>query len=135
MKRKWKFLLCFVLLLGMLPAAKWGTSTPLQVVTNVELICREDEETICRRYTKPHKVQQVLNYLRLQKDLGKAEIDPERVRGTALQIDVCLSDGTRQVYYQRAGQYLSRQYHTWQKIDPKRAEAFTQSVRVTPGDI
>ena len=135
MSWKWKIFLCVLPIVVVVLAAKKKETVPLKVVTEVELICQEGDNIICRHYTKSHKVRQVLNYLRLQKNLGQAEIDPERVRGTVMQIDVCLSNGTRHVYYQRAGQYLSRQYRPWQKINPKQAEAFTQLIRVTPSDI
>ena len=132
---KWKIFLCMLPILAVALVMKKKEPVPLQLVTNVELICQDGDNVFYRRYTKPYKVQQVLNYLRLQKNLGKAEIDPERVRGTAIQIDVCLSDGARHVYYQRAGEYLSKQYRPWQKINPIQAKAFTQLIRVTPSDI
>lgn len=135
MSWKWKIFLCILPIVVVVLAAKKKETVPLKVVTEVELICQEGDDMICRHYTKSYKVRQVLNYLRLQKNLGQAEIDPERVRGTVMQIDVCLSNGTRHVYYQRAGQYLSRQYRPWQKINPIQAEAFTQLIRVTPSDI
>ena len=135
MGRKWKIILCVLPLFALFFVTKKKEPVPLRMVTNVELICQEDNNVFYRCYTKPHKIQQVLNYLRLQKNLGQPEVDPERVRGTAIQIDVCLSNGVRHVYYQRAGEYLSRQYRPWQKINPIQAETFTQLIRVTPSDI
>lgn len=135
MSWKRKIFLCVLPIIALALVTKKKETVSLKLVTDVELVCQEGDHIICRHYTKPHKVQQVLNYLRLQKNLGQAEIDPERVRGTVIQIDICLSNGARHVYYQRAGQYLSRQYRPWQKINPVQAEAFTQLIRVTPSDM
>ena len=114
-----------------------GRKPPAQtrVVTQVDIVCDQGYRIFHRHYTQPQKIQQVLNYLRLQENLGPADMDPERVEGPVFRIAVRLSDGSDSVYYQRCGRYLSKEYHSWQKIDPKQAVAFYRMLQLTPTDI
>lgn len=133
MKKFWIILLMLCLCLF---SCSCGRKPPGQtrVVTGVDVVVESHQGVIHRHYTKPHKIRQVLNYLRLQDSQGPADTDPERIAGPVMRIDVKLSDGSNKVYYQRSGRYLSRQYHPWQKIDPKQAAQFSQILQVTPTD-
>ena len=105
------------------------------VVCEVDVTCRRGKQMQQFQYTQPGKMEMVLDYLRLQPDLGPVDADPERYAGEQIRIDVILSDGTARVYYQQAGQFMSRQLHPWQRIDPQRAEAFSQKLRKTATDL
>lgn len=76
----------------------------------------------------------VLNYLRLQKDLGTPNVDPEMVLGDRMQIDVIMSDGTHRFYYQQSGRFLSEKKNDWHKIDPKLASGFELRLQMIPTD-
>lgn len=91
----------------------------LRLVTQVDVQYRHGQQTIRRQYTAPEKMSDLLNYLRLLKDCGRPETDPEKTLGDACKITLHLSDGSRRVYHQRAGRYLSRDLSPWKKIDPK----------------
>lgn len=94
---------------------------PLRIVTQVSVTCRPTDGIGERHYTQSQKMEAILNYLRSLEYAGKAEVDPELLAGNAYQITVQLSDGSTQVYYQRADRYLSRNCAPWEKIDPEQA--------------
>ena len=107
----------------------------VRVVTQVEIVCRSPQDVLYRRYTQPKKICRVLNYLRLQKGMGPADEDPEKLTGHVWKINVILSDGSRGVYYQHGGRYLSKKYHPWQKIDSGLATEFFQTLQMIPTDL
>lgn len=94
---------------------------PIAVVTRVEVSCREGSYQLRRVYTRPEKMEKILNYLRLQKNMGAPMEDPERMLGAAYRILVETSDGTSHIYQQRLDRYLSRDYKPWQKIESEQA--------------
>ncbi len=106
----------------------------LRVVTQVDVACDRGYQVLRRQYTKPEKVSMVLNYLRLQKDLGPPERDPNSVPGDWMQIDVTMSDGSHRLYYQHSGQFLSEMNHNWHEIDPKLALDFDLHLQMIPTD-
>ena len=133
MKGITKILLILIALAG-LPGCARKEEKTVSVVTGVQITESNGNRSICRQYTHPQNIQMVLDYLRLQENLGIAEEDPERLSGTAFVIDVILSDGSHSVYYQRGGRYLSKKYHPWQKIDTKKAADFYRMLQRTPTD-
>lgn len=133
MKRISKCFVIFIVLLSMCGCGR-KQRDKVRVVTAVQVTISDDNNMTLRQYTKPQNIQKVLNYLRLQENLGAAEEDPERLTGTAFVIDVMLSDGSHSVYYQRGGRYLSKEYHSWQKIDRERAMDFNRMLQQTPTD-
>ena len=76
---------------------------PLRVVTRIDVAADRGYQILRRQYTQPEKISMVLNYLRLQKNLGDPNVDPELVLGDKVQIDVTMSDGTHRLYYQQSG--------------------------------
>lgn len=122
MKKRGKF--CLILLFALLLSG-WKKKPPeaVRVVTRLDISCYHDYGISCWTYTQPEKMEWILNHLRQRKNLGTAQTDPERLLGDAYRIDICLSDGTHHVYYQRADRYFSRQGHAWQKTDPDQAAA------------
>lgn len=91
---------------------------PMALVTQVEVSCRDGDRQLRRVYTQPEKMCQVLNYLRLQKNLGAPHTNPERIMGPAYRICIRTLDGRQHIYQQRADRYLSREYAPWQIIEP-----------------
>lgn len=76
----------------------------------------------------------VLNYLRLQKDLGPPDVDPEMIFGDRMKIDVTMSDGTHRLYYQQSGKFLSEKNQLWHMIDPELASGFQLRLQMIPTD-
>ena len=124
-------LLCLGLLLA---GCGRKNKTALRVVTQVDVACDRGYQVLRRQYTQPEKVSMVLNYLRLQKDLGPPERDPESAAGDRMQIDVTMSDGSHRLYYQHCGQFLSEKNQNWHEIDPKLALDFDLHLQMIPTD-
>lgn len=108
--------------------------TALRVVTQVDVACDRGYQVLRRQYIKPEKVSMVLNYLRLQKDLGAPEQDPETAAGDRMQIDVTMSDGSHRLYYQHCGRFLSEKNQNWHEIDPELALDFDLHLQMIPTD-
>lgn len=116
MKKGWKILVfLFVFLLA--GCAKREQKPPA-VVTKVNVIYNHAGFDIMRSYTDTEKIEEILEYLRLQKTVGRAEMDPERLFGDVFRIEVLLSDGQRRVYRQYANRYISKDNRPWRKIKP-----------------
>lgn len=133
MKRWWKVLSVCALLFILLGIKK-APPEPPRVVTQLNVSCDRGYCVARRTYTDCHKIEPILNHLRQRKNLGAALTDPERLAGDSYRIELCLSDGTRYVYYQRSGRYYSAQCHLWQKTDPKQAQILVDLLRRTPSD-
>lgn len=117
LKRIWVLFLLFLFIPG---SMRRITTTPVpRLVMQIDVTCTRQEQTLQRYYTDQEKMSAILNYLRLAKDQGPAETDPERILGDAFKIVLHYSDGSRKVYYQRADRYLSREQQRWGKIDPE----------------
>lgn len=123
-----------ILLLVMLSGCRAEKPEPLRVVTQVDVACDRGYQIMRRQYTKPEKVSMVLNYLRLQKNLGPPNVDPDLILGNRMQIDVTLSDGTHRLYYQHSGVFLSEMNQKWHEIDPKLASNFDFRLQMIPTD-
>ena len=122
---------CLILLLA---GCDHKNETALRVVTQVDVACDRGYQVLRRQYTQPKKVSMVLNYLRLQKDLGPPERDPESAVGDRMQIDVTMSDGSHRLYYQHCGQFLSEKNQNWHEIDPELALDFDLHLQMIPTD-
>ena len=134
---KMKCLKCclFMVLLGViLTGCREKAAVPLRVVTHVDVAYDRGYQILRRQYTKPEKVSMVLNYLRLQKDMGDPNVDPEMVLGDRMQIDVVMSDGTHRYYYQQSGHFLCEKNEKWHMIDPKLSENFDFYLQMIPTD-
>ena len=129
-----KWYLAAAIVMGLLTGCAQRTAAPLRVVSRVDVICDRGYQILRRQYTEPEKISMVLNYLRLQKDLGKPNVDPEMILGDTMQIDVTMSDGTHRLYYQQAGRFLSEKKENWHEIDPKLASGFELRLQMIPTD-
>lgn len=121
MKKSWKILLylCVALFLS---GCKKQEIRPPAVVTQVQIRCIHDGAQIDRCYTEEGQIRAVLDCLRLQRSKGTAQMDPERMLGDVFVISVYMSDGQTHIYRHRGGQYLSRDSHPWQNVDPEHVE-------------
>ena len=93
----------------------------IRTVSRVEVVCDRGYTVQRKCYTNQEDMHMILNHLRLRKNLGPAETDPERVLGTSYYVRVLLSDNTVHHYQQRAGRYFSSLYGPWQRVDPMQA--------------
>ena len=118
MGKVWK-IFCWILL-GMVLLCGCRKEERLQqpVVEKIEISGIYDSGGFYLTLTEEAEMEAVLNQLRFFKHLGQADMDPERALGDSITIRVCLSDGERHVYRQRADRYLSKDNKPWQKIDP-----------------
>ena len=133
MTRKWIWIVV-VLFTTILTGCGTEKPRPVRVVTRVDVACDRGYQVLRRQYTKPEKVSMVLNYLRLQENLGPPEVEPDAVAGERIQIDVTMSDGTHRFYYQQSGQFLSEQNENWHEINPELAADFDLHLQMIPTD-
>ena len=130
-----KYLMLPVLLLFCLPGATAHRQEPLlPVVDRVEVDCKQGAVHQLRRYTSDEKMSWVLNFMRLQENLGQPEENPELAAGDVYTVTVHLSDGRERIYRQRADRYLQIDGDTWQKIDPDWGNNFYYLLQTLPSD-
>jgi len=106
----------------------------VDLVTQVEIVFRQEQTTLSRRYTHPQKIQPVLHYLRLLRYKGRAQTDPEKIVGEAFDITLHYSGGGQKIYRQRANRYLSKNGHAWERIDPDHARYLRSLILAIPSD-
>lgn len=124
MGRFWK-MLCLVFAASLIFCGCQAEETVTQsVVERVNISGWHDGTAVALTLTEQTSMEAVLDYLRLQRSQGRADVDPERILGNAYTIEICLSNGQTHIYRQRADRYLSKDNHPWQKIDPDRGSSF-----------
>lgn len=124
-----------MLLSGTVSAALQGNISQPHTVTQVRVVCQHKGNTMTRCYTRPYKMETVLNYLRLLKHNGQADTDPERLMGDCFEITLYYSNGQQGIYRQRANRYLSKNAHAWGKIVPEQAQLLYPMLQSMPSDI
>ena len=122
MKRFWKRL-SVILLAFVLSGCRNSKNFSPVVVDRVQIQGWHGEEMISRSYVEEGQIQGVLNCLRLYRNRGIAQTDPERIVSDVYVIRVHLSDGTQQIYRHRGGKYLSKNSRPWCRVDPQQMEA------------
>ena len=115
--------MCIIFLAAFLTGCEERTGPTTAVVDRVQIQCRHAGEMICRSYVEEGQIRSVLDCLRLYKTRGTAQTDPERILGDVFEIRVHLTDGSERIYRYRGGQYLSKDSHVWQKVDPEQGKA------------
>ena len=104
-------------------------------VTQIQIICRRDEQILTRCYTQPHKIQPVLHYMRMLKQEGAADTDPERLTGDRFDITLYYSDGQQRIYRQRSNRYISKNNQPWKKINWAHAQLLYPILQTMPSDL
>lgn len=92
-----------------------------RVVTGVDILYRQNQDSLERHYTSSEKMQLVLNYLRLLEYAGIPNTDPEMYTGNVCRICLRLAGGGSRTYYLYADHFLSVDYRPWQQIVPDRS--------------
>lgn len=130
-----KYLMLPMALLLCVPGSFGRRQIPaLPVVDRVDVECRQGAVRQQRHYTNGEKMSWVLNYLRMQKNLGKPAEDPEQASGDAYNIYVSVSDGRKVRYRLRGDRYFCREDQPWQKIDPDWGGSFYYLLQTLPSD-
>lgn len=127
-------MLPLLLLLGIPGSIAPGRTPALPIVNRVDVECRQGAVYQQRHYSSDEKISWVLNYLRMQKNLGKPEEDPERAAGDMYTVFVSMADGQKLVCRQRADRYFCRSDQIWQKIDPDWGSSFYYLLQTLPSD-
>lgn len=133
MGKAWKFsilFLCVIFLWGCQPKKPQSP----RLVTMIRVSGVHQDIPLDVIYTQPQKMETLLYYLRSLEELGQAETDPERIMGDRFQITVSYSDGTRQIYRQRADRFLSRNDRPWKNVDPQKASLLYPLLMSMPAD-
>ena len=104
-------------------------------VTQIQVICYHDGEHLTRHYTHPRKIQPVLHYMRLLKQEGAADTDPEQLIGDRFDITLYYSDGQNRIYRQRSNRYLSKNSQPWEKINTKQAQFLYPILQAMSSDL
>lgn len=105
------------------------------IVTQILVVSHHGDHDMTRQYTQPHKIQPVLQYLRLLKREGTADLDPELLTGDRYDITLYYSDGQQKIYRQRSNRYLSKNCQQWEKINQEQAERLYPILQAMPSDI
>lgn len=123
-----------LLLLPLLAGTVQAKGHGLNIVTQVQVICRSENTTITRSYVQPHKIEAVLNYLRLLKCSGKADCNPEQLAGNSFTIILQDAAGQRSIYRQQANRFISKNSKPWKKISPAQANRLYPLILALPAD-
>lgn len=127
-------ILIFLLLSAFLSGAVSAKANALSMINQVCITCKRENTTVTRVYVQPHKIQAVLNYLRLLECGSKTDADPEHITGDCFEISLYSTDGQHSIYRQRANQYFSKNAQPWKKIPPEQASLLFPIVRSLPTD-
>lgn len=136
-----KFIKNFSIILLLLCVILCGTinvcakSSDLNVITQVQVICHRGNSTVNRIYVQPHKIEAVLNYLRLLKCKGAPDTDPEQMAGDSYEIILYDAGGQCSIYRQRANRFFSKNSQPWKNILPEQASLLYPLVQSIPTDV
>ena len=106
----------------------------LRLVVRVDVVGNTGSNILEKTYTHQEKIEAILNYLRLIKQRGPADSDPEQFLGESYTITLHLSDGSKQVYRQHANRFLSKDSRPWRNIDPEHAGFLYPLLQAMPSD-
>ena len=130
--KRWVFLIVF--LMQILPGCKKQPPEPVRVAEKMRVSCRHHYGVRRWEYEEEEKIHTVLQYLRCCRSVGTPNIDPEHLDGNHYRIDVILSDGSIQTYYQQGDGYFSRRCGPWQCLDIRQGQQLQQMLRRMPTD-
>ena len=107
---------------------------PVRVAEKLRISCRHDYGIRRWEYEDEEKIHAVLQYLRRWESVGEPQTDPEELDMDLYRIDVVLSDGSREVYYQQGNGYFSKRCGRWQCLEDGQGEQLSQLLRRMPTD-
>ncbi len=90
------------------------TQAPPAVVTSITVTTQEGDLT----FASDRETSAVLNYLRILKIRGAAQVNPEYVSGEMYTFRLEFSDGTSQTLHQKADRYFCGADGQWVQIEP-----------------
>ena len=122
MCKKISLLLLLVLILGGCSDVNAETPGRPRLVTGISAVYQKGAIRLERQYSDDEKMGAVLDYLRLLKTYGPAEVDPEATDGSRIQITLRFSDGSQKVYDQWADQFLRCDGGKWEQINPEQGQ-------------
>lgn len=105
-----------------------------KLVTGMRVEMRQEQETLCRKYTDPQKIEAVLSYLRALQEQDHSCSTPERYAGPRYRIELYYSDGSTGYVFQHANRFLSRDFHPWQEVNSKYAAFLLPLIKSMPND-
>lgn len=129
-----KLSILLFLLSQLLTGTVCAQGSGLNMITQVKIVCRKENTTVTRRYVQPHKIQAVLNYLRLLKCSGRTDTDPEQLAGDSFEIALYDARGQRTIYRQRANRFFSKNAQPWKRISPEQASLLYNLISSIPSD-
>ncbi len=94
---------------------------PHCMITQVTVVCNDEDGRSVRRFSSQESMEVFLNYLRLLRDRRSAQLDPELLRDREFCIILTYPNGNRKIYRQKGLQYLQTDGGAWQQIDPEYA--------------
>lgn len=118
--RKLLYLVIFIFIFSAGAVTVSAKSGSLNTVTQVQVTCRRGKFITTRVYIQPHKIEAILNYLRLLDGKGRTEADPELLDKDSYEIILYDSKGKHSIYRQRANQFFSKNAQPWIKIPQER---------------
>ena len=131
--------LCIICFLGILALPGCQSRTPAvpsrHIVTGIEILCLQDEDTVHLRYTDPEKMSQYLLYLRTLGPGRKPTENPDDLPHTAFVIRLELLGGGSRTYRQVAHRYLQVDGRPWRTLDPNRAMELYPLLLALPQDL
>ena len=111
------------------------TEPALVYVTEISIDYQYRQSHLRRHYTDSDKMDVILYYLYDLSPHGQPEEDPEQIQGDSRKITLTLSNGQTRIYRQIGSQYLSVDFHPWQKISQKKAGVLFHLVNHIESDI
>ena len=133
MIKKWKIGISIFCLL-MSGCAKVKGPKENRFVSQVQVQLTRDGQTKKWTFSQPQKMEVVLYYLRSLDKKTPALSDPTRFKGDLYRIDLSYTDGTKRRIYQRADQFLSESFGSWQKIEQNKAELLYPLLKTMTSD-
>ena len=121
-------------LIGCCRILRQDENGPYPVVTQVHILYKNEAIETQRDFYHEENIRQILDYLRYIDPYGIPKEDPSQVRGRTYVITLIYSDGSRQVYEQRADQYLRIGNGDWKRIEAHKAQYLSGLYGMMPSD-
>lgn len=105
-----------------------------RLVTEMTVEVQLQQETLCRRYTDPQKMETILSYLRAMEGQIHRCSTPERYAGPRYRMELHYTDGSTSYIFQHADRFLSRDFQPWLEINRNHAAFLLPLIKSLPGD-